>query len=115
MRYSIEPEDRIHVKGYGFLSFAKDIGKTLRDKCSQKLLDNAKKSGATKVATEAIKTASKRVIQKTVETTGNLIINNTADKITKVSKTLKNNLEVVKSEEDIPKEKYVSPKKTTNY
>ena len=110
MRYSIEPEDRIHVKGYGFLSFAKDIGKTLRDKCSQKLLDNAKKSG-----TEAIKTASKRVIQKTVEATGNLIINNTADKITKVSKTLKNNLEVVKSEEDIPKEKYVSPKKTTNY
>ena len=27
MRYSIEPRDRIYVKGYGFLSFAKNIGK----------------------------------------------------------------------------------------
>ena len=26
MRYSIEPKDRIHVKGYGFLSFAKNMG-----------------------------------------------------------------------------------------
>ena len=25
MRYSIEPRDTIHVKGYGFLSFAKNI------------------------------------------------------------------------------------------
>ena len=25
MRYSIEPRDRIYVKGYGFLSFAKNI------------------------------------------------------------------------------------------
>ena len=28
MRYSIEPRDRIHVKGYGFLSFAKNMGKS---------------------------------------------------------------------------------------
>ena len=27
MRYSIEPKDRRYVKGYGFLSFAKNIGK----------------------------------------------------------------------------------------
>ena len=27
MRYSIEPRDRISVKGYGFLSFAKNIVK----------------------------------------------------------------------------------------
>ena len=27
MRYSIEPRDRICVKGYGFLSFAKSMGK----------------------------------------------------------------------------------------
>ena len=26
MRYSIEPEDRIYVKGYGFLSFGKNMG-----------------------------------------------------------------------------------------
>ena len=27
MRYSIEPRERIYVKGYGFLSFAKSMGK----------------------------------------------------------------------------------------
>ena len=27
MRYSIEPRDRRYEKGYGFLSFAKNIGK----------------------------------------------------------------------------------------
>ena len=26
MRYSIEPRDQVYVKGYGFLSFAKNIG-----------------------------------------------------------------------------------------
>ena len=34
MRYSIEPRDRIYVKGYGFLSFAKIIGKNLSNKYS---------------------------------------------------------------------------------
>ena len=44
MRYSIEPRDRIYVKGYGFLSFAKNIGKSLSNKYDQKLLDSAKTS-----------------------------------------------------------------------
>ena len=57
MRYSIEPKDRIYLKGYRFLSFAKNIGKYLSNKYGQKLLDSAKK-----YATDAIKTASKRVI-----------------------------------------------------
>ena len=39
MRYSIEPRDRIYVKGYGFLSFAKNMGKRLSNKYGQKLLD----------------------------------------------------------------------------
>ena len=30
MRYSIEPKCRIFVKGYGFLSFAKNMGKNVR-------------------------------------------------------------------------------------
>ena len=59
MRYSIEPRDRIYVKGYGFLSFAKNMGKSLSSKYGQKLPDSTKKS-----ATDAIKTASKRAIQK---------------------------------------------------
>ena len=29
MRYSVEPKNRIYVKGYGFLSFAKNIGKNV--------------------------------------------------------------------------------------
>ena len=59
MRYSAEPKDRIYVKGYGFLSFAKKVGKKLSNKYSQKLLDSAKK-----YTTDAIKTSSKREIQK---------------------------------------------------
>ena len=59
MRYSIEPRDRIYAKGYGFLSFAKNIGESLSNKYGQKLLDSIKKS-----TTDAIKTASKRAIQK---------------------------------------------------
>ena len=65
MRYSIEPRDRISVKGYGFLSFAKNMGKSLSNKYGKKLLDSAKNS-----TTDAIKTASKRAIQKTAEATG---------------------------------------------
>ena len=36
MRYSIEPRDRIYVKGYGFLSFAKNMGKILSKKYGRK-------------------------------------------------------------------------------
>ena len=89
MRYSIEPRERRSVKGYGFLTFARNIGthlgkvaKSMSNKYSQKLDDTAKKS-----ATDAIKTASKRAIQKT---TGDLIGNKIADKITSVSKKLRN-------------------------
>ena len=81
MRYSIEPTERRYVKGYGFLSFAKNIGKNLSNKYGQKVVDSAKKS-----ATDALKTAGKRAIQKTAETTGDLVGNKIADKITSISK-----------------------------
>ena len=42
MRYSIAPRDRIYVKGYGFLSFAKNMDKSLSHKYGQKFLDSAK-------------------------------------------------------------------------
>ena len=57
MIYSIEPRDRIYIKGYGFLSFAKNMGKNLNNKYSQKLFDKVD-------AMDAIKTASKRAIKK---------------------------------------------------
>ena len=68
MRYSIEPKDSMYVKEHGFFSFAKNMGTHLSNKYCQKRLDTAKKS-----TTDAIKTASKRTIQKTAEATGDLI------------------------------------------
>ena len=72
---------RIFCIGYGFLSFAKNMGKSLSNKYGQKLLDSAKK-----FTTDAIKTASKRAIQKTAEATSDLVGNKIADKITSVLK-----------------------------
>ena len=116
MRYSIEPRDRIYVKGYGFLSFAKNMSKSLGNKYCQKLLNSAKKS-----TTDAIKTASKRAIQKTAETTGALIGNKIADKITSVSKKkpakeLHNNDETREEDVEIatPREKTYLQKKENN-
>ena len=43
MRYSIEPRNIKYVKGYGFLSFAKNMGKNLSNKYGQKLLDSVKR------------------------------------------------------------------------
>ena len=68
MRYSIGPRDRICVKGYGFLSFAKNISKnatkvakSMSNKYSQRQLDSAKKSTA-----DSIKTASKNLQKQLV-------------------------------------------------
>ena len=66
MRYSLEPKDRIYVKGYGFMSFARSMS----NKYGKKLVDTTKKS-----ATDALKTASKRAIQKAAEVTGDLVGN----------------------------------------
>ena len=105
MRYSIEARDRIYVKGYGFLSFAKNMAKNFSNKYGQNL-DSAKKS--------TIKAALKRAIQKTAEATSDLIGNKIADKITSVSKIstkeLHNNDET--EEEDVErthKKRYISP------
>ena len=90
----------IYVKGYGFLSFAKNMGTHLSNKYSQKLLYTAKKS-----TTDAVKTASKRAIQKTAEATSYLTGNKIADKITNVSKKTQNNESEAgrASPKDVPK------------
>ena len=109
MRYSIEPRERRYVKGYGFLSFARNIGthaakvaKNMSNKYSEKIVDTAKKS-----ATDAIKTASKRAILKPAEGTGDLIGNKIVDKITaKPSGSKKSHNEEIQSNEvnnEIPK------------
>ena len=59
------------VEGYGFLS----IAKRRSDKYGKKLIDTATKTGK-----DAAKTASKRVVQKTAEATGDLIGNSRQNK-----------------------------------
>ena len=102
MRYSIEP--RIYVKGYGFMSFARSMS----NKYGKKLVDTAKKS-----ATDAIKTASKRAIQKTAVATSDLIGNKIADKITSVYKKKSNNNNNNNSNDYVElathKKRYISP------
>ena len=76
---------------------------------SQKLLDQAKKS-----ATNALETFLKKVIQKTVEGTRDLIGNKIIDRITKVPKnSQQNNSKTVINEhyQEIPKERYVPQEK----
>ena len=100
--YSIEPRDRRYVKGYGLLSFAKNIGKTISNKYSQKLVDSAKK-----FATDAIKTASEKPIQKTAEATGDSIAKTNADKITSASKKCSKELSLNEANNEISKERYI--------
>ena len=79
MRYSIEPRERRYVKGYGFLTFTKSIGRNLSNEYGQKLVDTAKKS-----ATDALKIVGKGAAQKTTEASGDLAGNFIADKITNI-------------------------------
>ena len=62
------------------MSFARKCG----DKYGERLIDTATKTGI-----DAPKTASKRVVQKTAEATGDLIGNKIVDKITSLSKRKK--------------------------
>ena len=77
MRYSTEPKYRKYVTGYSFLSFSRKFG----DKYGKKLMDTAAKTGI-----DPAKIASKRVVQKTAETTGDFVENKIADKITSLGK-----------------------------
>ena len=104
MRHSTEPKFRKYVKGYGFLSFAKKFG----DKYDKKLMDTATKTGI-----DAAKTASKKVLQKAAEDTGDLIENKIADNFTSIGKPKENKK---KEQTNKPEEIYIAPeKKTTNY
>ena len=73
-------------------------------------------TAAKKSATGAIKTASKRAIQKTAEATGYLIGNKIADKITSVSKKSSTELHskelpLNEANNEITKERYISQQK----
>ena len=91
MRYSVEPRERRFVKGYGFLSFARNSN----DKYSKSLMDASKTFA---------KTAGKKILKETAKATGDLIGNKIADKVTAKPH---NKDEVING---IPKERYISPK-----
>ena len=75
----------------------------MSNKYSQKLLDSAKK-----YARGAIKTPSKRAIQKIAEATGHLIANKNAEKKTPPKEMHSQN----EDEIEVPEERYISPEKT---
>ena len=97
MRYSIEPRERRYVKGYGFMSFARNFS----DKYSKSLIDKEIDLSKT-----FAKTAGKKILKETAKATGDLIGNKIADKITSASKKSQSD-EVING---IPKERYISPK-----
>ena len=86
MRHSLEPEYRKYVKGYGFLSFARNFG----DKYGKSMINskNVKKlmDGATKTSKGFAKIAAKKINHKSAEATGDLVGNKIADKITSMGK-----------------------------
>ena len=95
MRYSTEQRFRNYLKSYGFLSFAKKFG----NKYDKKLMDTATKTGI-----DAVKTASKTIVQKAAEDT-DLIGNKIADKNTSIGKPKEK--EKTKETEEI----YIPPEK----
>ena len=98
------------AKDYGFLSFAENIIKSIGINISKSLSHNY--GHANQSATDALKTSSKKVIQKTSEATGDLIENKIANRVTKFSKNpQQKNLEAVTKEhhdKEISTERYVS-------
>lgn len=123
---SVQPRDQIIVNGYGFLSFvkimSKNIGKNisenLSDKSSQKFLDHAKQSD-----TDWLKTALKRVIQRTAEGTGAFIGKKIADKIHEPQKIhhrnhsgiVESKIENIGFDRNTKRKEYFSRNKTEKY
>ena len=89
MHYSIEPKKRMYVKGFGFMSFARNFS----DKYSKSLI--VKGIDVSKIFA---KTAGKRILKESAKATGDLIGNEIADKIT--AKPIKH---------DVTNERFVPP------
>ena len=70
-QYPIEPRTRKCVRGYGFLPFASNLS----NKYGKQLLDTT-----TKTELDALKTVSKKVVQKAAEAAGEFIGNKITDK-----------------------------------
>ena len=91
MCYSIEPRERRFVKGYGFMSFARNFS----DKYSKSLMNKG-----IDVSKSFAKTAGKKILKEIAKATGDLTGNKIAEKIT--AKPY--------NEDEINNERYISPK-----
>ena len=80
------------------------LSQSLSGKFNQKHFDHAKQS-----ATDALKTSSKRIIQKTAESTGEMIGNKIANKTIKTPEKTQNNSEtlIYKHDKEISNEIYI--------
>ena len=91
MRYSIEPRERRYVKGYGFMSFARNFS----HKHSKSLMDKGIDLSKT-----FAKTAGEKILKETAKATGDLIGSKIADKITAKPH----------NEDEVNNERYISHK-----
>ena len=124
MRYSVQHRYGIFVKGWTFLSFAKNncknVGTNIIKNLSGKYIPvmlAARQNFLIVLKvyeTDALKTSSKRLIQKTAEATGDFIGNKIADRVRKVSKNSKQNHSekvTIEYDKETPKERYISLEK----
>ena len=110
--FSVHPRHRIFVKGYRFLSFAKNMGKNIGKKISKNLSGKYSQNFLIILNNYTLRTTSKRVIQKTAEVTGDLIGNKVPNRITKApKKSQQNKSETFTNDNDKEtlKERYISP------
>ena len=89
MTYRTDNKIRKYVKGYGFMSFAKNLGSKYGKKIINKGISASKNFNQSKYenmlknhGTEFGKIAGKKILTKSADTTGNLIGSKIADKIT---------------------------------
>ena len=108
---SVQHRERIFVKGYGFLSFAKNIGKNITK--------NLKYSQETWSATDALKTSSKRVIQKQENQLMIWLVIKLLMKLRKSEKRyhkiIQKQLQINMIKKYLNKDIYISRRKTGNY
>ena len=92
MRYSLEPSYRKYVQGQEFMSFAKNIGNKYGRKIFGKSIDVSNKYGrkildkSMDAGKDFAKIAGKKVLHKSAEATGEMIVNKVADRTTKSSR-----------------------------
>ena len=82
-QYSVEPRTRKYVKGYGFLSFVRN----LPNKCKKKFFLNTE--------ADALTSASNKVVHKPARATGEFLGNKTPDNIVKPGENPRNIEEII--------------------